>query len=43
MQTSLQLPTTVAELQVMLSAQFSANAALTIERDAFKKIMQSYD
>ena len=37
MQTSPQLPTTVAELQAMLSAQFSANDALTRERDAFKK------
>ena len=37
MQTSPQLPTTVAELQAMLSTQFAANAALTIELDAFKK------
>ena len=37
MQTSTQLLPTVAELQAMLSTQFAANAALTTERDAFKK------
>ena len=37
MQTSHKLPTNVAELQAMLSAQFAATAALTIELDAFKK------
>lgn len=37
MQTSSQLPTTVAELQAMLSAQFAAIASLTTERDAYKK------
>lgn len=37
MQTSPQLPTTVAELQAMLSAQFAAIATLTTERDAYKK------
>mgnify|MGYP003342643697 CR=1 FL=1 len=37
MQTSHKLPTNVAELQAMLSAQFAANAALMMERDAFKK------
>jgi transposase len=37
MQTSPPHPTTIAELQAMLSAQFAANIALTLERDAFKK------
>lgn len=37
MQIGSPLPTTVAELQAMLSAQCAANVALTIERDAFKK------
>ena len=37
MQTSHKLPTNVAELQAMLSAQFATNAALMMERDAFKK------
>lgn len=37
MQTSPQLPITVAELQAMLSAQFAAIATLTTERDAYKK------
>jgi hypothetical protein len=37
MQINPPLPTTVAELQAMLSAQCAANVALTIERDAFKK------
>lgn len=37
MQTSSQLPTTVAELQAMLSAQFAAITSLTTERDTYKK------
>jgi len=37
MQINPPLPTTVAELQAMLSAQCAANVTLTIERDAFKK------